>query len=482
MGNSTLRGVTASSGFVSSTSFSGSIIDSVDGDDGDSSNGICPNCDSYFSSSGPTDLIFTFEGGLGLPTQAGIVWTDGEGSTTFEAFDEKGDSLGSIGPVNISDNSVYGTTAEDHFFGVIYEGGISAIKISNTSSWMEIDHLQYGKHTFDVPVQLPNDPVTGGGGDPPPPDPPPKHESDLIISKKASPRNEVVLGKEVKYTIRVFNNGPESASVVRVSESLPSDVTVVSITTTQGTCNETDGIIVCDLGILNEGDEVIITIIVRPTKIGKVFNRVTVSHVGTDPEPGNNSAAWEVSVIPIPIADLSIQKTADSPYINPDGTTTFFLTVENNGPDTAVGVVVTDSLPDGIGLVSFSTNKGSCAAQTNSDGETTVTCNIDSLAPGETVIITVVITHGYSEIHNIAYVTHSGIDYIFRNNSDAKSVIFSPPPSDTPTPTYAPTPTHTPTPTLLILIVITPTHTPTPTPTLYVPPLIPATVPVIINP
>ena len=95
---------------------------------------------------GAAGITFTFDATvLGhLPTQAGIVWTDGAGTTTFEAFGPGGVSLGQIGPVSIADGAITGETAEDRFFGVINAGGISAIHISNTSGGIEVDHLQYG--------------------------------------------------------------------------------------------------------------------------------------------------------------------------------------------------------------------------------------------------------------------------------------------------------------------------------------------------
>jgi exosortase sorting signal-containing protein len=138
----TTPGVTASTGTVVGPS---GITDSVDGDDG-AIDGSGTGGHSFFSGDGATGITFTFDAGvLGhLPTQVGIVWTDGAGTTTFEAFGPGGVSLGQIGPVAIADGSISGTTAEDRFFGVTNAAGISAIHISNTSGGIEVDHLQYG--------------------------------------------------------------------------------------------------------------------------------------------------------------------------------------------------------------------------------------------------------------------------------------------------------------------------------------------------
>lgn len=131
--------------------FSGAIIDSVDGDDG-AIDGLGYGSgaimgDSFFASTGSNGITFSFDEATlnGYPTHVGIVWTDGAGTTFFEAFDANGISLGGIGPVSIADNNFLGATDEDRFFGIIQPNGISKIFISNSSGGIEVDHLQYGR-------------------------------------------------------------------------------------------------------------------------------------------------------------------------------------------------------------------------------------------------------------------------------------------------------------------------------------------------
>jgi hypothetical protein len=72
-----------------------------------------------------------------LPTHVGVVWTDGEGQTSFEAFDGSGNSMGLVDPVAIATPGCYtGQTDEDRFFGAINPGGISKIWISNIEAGM----------------------------------------------------------------------------------------------------------------------------------------------------------------------------------------------------------------------------------------------------------------------------------------------------------------------------------------------------------
>jgi hypothetical protein len=136
------------------------ITDSVDGDDG-AIDGSGTAGYSFFTSPGSSGIRFTFDAGVlgSLPTAAGIVWTDGTGEITFEAFDALGASLGTIGPEPITSSSITGETDEDRFFGVYEAGGISAILISNTTGGIEVDHLQYGLATLNACASVPSGPT-----------------------------------------------------------------------------------------------------------------------------------------------------------------------------------------------------------------------------------------------------------------------------------------------------------------------------------
>lgn len=136
-------GVQASTGRVLGP---GPNTDSVDNDDGQEDfQGTSGH--SFYSTNGRAGIKFTFiptQLGGSLPTRAGIVWTDGGGKVTFEAYDASGQSIGRIGPVDIGDSQHNGNIWEDSFFGVVHRAGISAIKIWNENGGIEVDHLQYG--------------------------------------------------------------------------------------------------------------------------------------------------------------------------------------------------------------------------------------------------------------------------------------------------------------------------------------------------
>lgn len=153
-------GASASGGFVV---FGGPPIDSVDGDDG-VVDGSGSTGHSWYTGGALTSISFSFSAAtLGyLPTHVGIVWTDvglmpfppqGVDSIAVRAFDANGASLGGILFDDLGDGQVTGGSAEDRFFGAIFDGGISRISITslNGSGDWEVDHLQYGLAPVPVP-------------------------------------------------------------------------------------------------------------------------------------------------------------------------------------------------------------------------------------------------------------------------------------------------------------------------------------------
>jgi hypothetical protein len=131
------------------------LIDSVDGDDGIADGGIdgatfpCERCNSWFNANGAQGVSFEFDGTVlgGLPTHAGLVWTDGTGplTVTFTAYDVDGNAIGTQVVTPIGDSSNSGDTKEDRFFGIVHDAGVKRIFMSNSAGGIEVDHVQYGR-------------------------------------------------------------------------------------------------------------------------------------------------------------------------------------------------------------------------------------------------------------------------------------------------------------------------------------------------
>lgn len=121
------------------------------------------------------------------------------------------------------------------------------------------------------------------------------NSADMAIVKTGTP-NPVTEGSPLTFTLAVTNNGPASATTVTVTDVLPSLLTYLSATTTQGTCSEAGGTVTCLLGTMANAGTATITILTIPGTPGVAVNTATVTADQTDPTPANNSSTWTESI------------------------------------------------------------------------------------------------------------------------------------------------------------------------------------------
>jgi uncharacterized repeat protein (TIGR01451 family) len=201
-------------------------------------------------------------------------------------------------------------------------------------------------------------------------------EADLTITKTDS-EDPVLVNGNFSYTLSVRNTqGAGTATNVVVTDTLPAGVTLNE--PLPGGCTSTTGAdgritVTCDLGTLNAGQTASRTIDVTAGEPPRTLsNTVTVS----SPRDRTDSSDTEQTTV-VPAADLSLTKT-DSPDPAVVGELlTYTLTVTNNGPSGASGVIIRDTLPANATFVSASSG---C---TESAG--VVTCNVGDLASGASV-------------------------------------------------------------------------------------------------
>jgi uncharacterized repeat protein (TIGR01451 family) len=122
---------------------------------------------------------------------------------------------------------------------------------------------------------------------PPPPTGPPL--IDLAITKTDAP-DPVSVGALLTYTLTVTNKKGDTANNVVVTDSLPSEVTLVSIAATKGTCSGTVAI-TCNLGTVAYHELVTITIVVRPSAAGTITNIAVVAGREAEHNPSDNTAS-----------------------------------------------------------------------------------------------------------------------------------------------------------------------------------------------
>jgi uncharacterized repeat protein (TIGR01451 family) len=120
-----------------------------------------------------------------------------------------------------------------------------------------------------------------------------------------------------------------------------------------------------------------------------------------------------VTEVAEPLADLSLSKVAHAAVVLPGDLLTYTLTVENLGPDSATGVVLTDTLPAGVLLQSATAGQGNCAAL-----GAVLNCDLGTVDVGETaeVIVVVTVPAGEAALTNTAVVASELADSDPGNN------------------------------------------------------------------
>ena len=188
-------------------------------------------------------------------------------------------------------------------------------------------------------------------------------QADLAIIKVVDDPTPKV-GDTITFEIGVANFGPDTATNVVVNDLLPTGVTYVSHSASQGTYVPGGG--VWTVGTVTTSDFPILTILAtvdRPTsgRPPAVTNTATVTGTEYDPDPSNNTD----SVTETPqYADLAVDKVVSDARPNVGDTITYTVTLSNKGKDTAAGVTILDQLPTGLQFVSAIPSQGTYDAGT----------------------------------------------------------------------------------------------------------------------
>ena len=118
------------------------------------------------------------------------------------------------------------------------------------------------------------------------------------------------------YTLHVVNNGPDTATNVLLTDTLPAGMTVSAITPSLGSCSRTDLVIACSLGTMVKGASATITVATKaPATAGEIVNRVHVA--GFEPETNLANNDDQVATPVSKVLALSVNAPARPAAVSP---------------------------------------------------------------------------------------------------------------------------------------------------------------------
>src|SRR5262249_2368679 len=234
--------------------------------------------------------------------------------------------------------------------------------------------------------------------------------ADLRIEKTGPPNAAV--GDTVLWVITVRNNGPGIGTGVRVSDTLPAGVTVLSAT---GGGTAAGRVVTWPtIDTLGVGGLVVFTAtaVVTQKETGQLRNFATVRAASSDPNVVDDSASVNTQVNAL--ADVAVLKTGPT-AASPGENITYLIRVFNKGPSAAIGVAVSDTLPANATFVPASSNGAAT-------GQIVHWPVIDRLEVGDTVSFNVVarMGSGSATAVNIAAASTITDDPVPANNNGSQ--------------------------------------------------------------
>ncbi len=209
--------------------------------------------------------------------------------------------------------------------------------------------------------------------------------ADLSVTNSDIP-DPVTQGSPLTYTVTIVNNGPDTVQTVLLTDTMPAGASFNFATINQGSCGIAFPLLACQLGSINSGGSVVLTIRMTPNSPGTITNHAVATTATTDPNIANNSASQDTTVIALQ-ADLSVTNSDTPDPVTQGSPLTYTVTIVNNGPDTAQTVLLTDTLPAGASFNFATINQGSCGI-----AFPLLACQLGSINSGGSVVLTIRMT------------------------------------------------------------------------------------------
>ena len=233
---------------------------------------------------------------------------------------------------------------------------------------------------------------------------------DVTVAKSVTP-NPVRVGEPLVYTVTARNNGPSTATSVKITDVLPANTAMLgTVTVTNGgSCTApasgaTSGTIECTWATIPRGTQYTATFRLRPLPAAvntTIHNVVNVTTTSTETDSNNNTASADASVIPA-VLDILVHKTDSVDPVDLGSETEYTVDITNVGPSIGTNLVMTDTFPKagstpsarfsyrgGLTLSGTGASAGSCSEPAVGATSGTLICTFPTVEAGSGNKITV---------------------------------------------------------------------------------------------
>lgn len=162
--------------------------------------------------------------------------------------------------------------------------------------------------------------------------------------------NLLKVGSSLTYNIAISNQTSVLLNFVQVTNTLSTNVILISASSSQGTNSVVGRDLVYTLGAVPPTGTATMTLVVQPTTSGLLTNTITVA----DSEITNTATTNIVVQVVNGLADLGVGVFGPLQTIITNDLTSYSVGVTNFGPDSAPNVILTNSLPGGVTIKSAS--------------------------------------------------------------------------------------------------------------------------------
>ena len=165
--------------------------------------------------------------------------------------------------------------------------------------------------------------------------------ADLSLVKSDS-TDPIAAGQTLTYTLTVQNAGPDTATGVTITDTLPAGVSFVSAS---AGCTHVSGTVTCNVANIASGASAQVQIQVTPNQVGTITNTASVAANEADPQTADNQDSEQTTVqAPVTCGGQAVTIQVTAPNQTTSGTSAADVINGTTGIDTIYGLGGNDTI------------------------------------------------------------------------------------------------------------------------------------------